>query len=60
MENYKSRLESQREALQEDIDKMIDEIKDKEILLEAHKRAKSLAFRELRSIEKKLEKMAKK
>lgn len=57
MENYKQRLQEQAKALQIDIDRMIEEIQDKEILLDAQKRAKSLAFKELRSIEKRLAKL---
>lgn len=57
MENYKTRLQEQAKALQSDIDKMVEEIQDKEILLEAQKRAKALAFRELRGIEKRLAKL---
>lgn len=57
MENYRAILEQQKEALTKDIDKMIDEIKDQEILLEARKGAKSKAQKELRSIEKKLGKL---
>lgn len=48
MENYKSRLLSQKEALQTDIDKMVVEIDLKEIEIDEMKQRKSLAQRELR------------
>lgn len=58
MENYKSILQQQRDALTKDIEQMQEEINDKEILLEAQKRAKSLAVKELKAIEKKLSKIS--
>lgn len=57
MENYRNRLTEQAKALQSDIDKMVEEIKADELKLDAKKEAKSLAFKELRSIEKRLEKL---
>ena len=57
MENYRIRLTEHAKAPQPDIDKMVEEIQDKEILLDAQKRAKALAFKELRGIEKKLAKL---
>lgn len=55
MENFKNILTAQKEALTRDIDQMITEIKDRELILEGMKDRKSLAFKELRSIDKKLE-----
>lgn len=57
MENYKQRLESQSTAIKADIEELIKIVKDKELDLEQAKDAKSFAQRELRSIEKKLEKL---
>lgn len=57
MENYTTRLQEQVKALQADICKMIEEIKADELKIDEKKQHKSLAFRELRSIEKKLEKL---
>lgn len=59
MENYTQRLTAQKEALTKDIDEMVEEIKNFEDTLDKLKEHKSQAFRELRSIEKKLEKLAK-
>lgn len=57
MENYKQRLESQAAAIKADIEELIKIVKDKELDLEQAKDAKAFAQRELRSIEKKLEKL---
>lgn len=57
MENYKSRLLSQKEALQTDIDTQVLIIKQMEEELDKVKEAKSLAHRELRGIEKRLAKL---
>lgn len=57
MENFKAILTAQKEALTKDIHEMITEIKDRELVLEGMKDRKSLAFKELRSIEKKLSKL---
>lgn len=58
MENYTQRLTAQKEALTKDINEMVEEIKNFEDTLDKLKEHKSQAFRELRSIEKKLEKLA--
>lgn len=58
MENFKSILEQQKEALTKDIDKLVGEIKEVELDLEKRKDAKSQAQSALRSIEKKLAKLA--
>lgn len=57
MENYKQRLTEQAKALQTDIDVMVKEIEKAEMHLENLKDVKSLAQRELRSIEKRLAKL---
>lgn len=57
MENYKTRLTEQAKALQSDIDALVNQIKVGEETLEELKQRKALAFRELRTIEKKLQKL---
>lgn len=57
MENYTTRLQEQAKALQADIDDLTTIVIKKEEDLDKARQAKTLAFRELRSIEKKLEKL---
>lgn len=58
MENYRAILEQQKEALTKDIEAMITRIKQLEEELEVKKDEKSKASKELRSIEKRLQKTA--
>lgn len=53
----KSHEPPQKEALEKDIESIIKEIQTAEELLEGYKTRKSLAFKELRAIEKKLAKL---
>lgn len=57
MENYTTLLKQQQAALTKDIDILAEEIKADELKLDEKKDRKSKAFRELRSIEKKLAKL---
>lgn len=57
MENYKTRLQEQKEALEKDVEKYVNEIIRLEHEIEFQKHCKILVFRELRSIEKKLAKL---
>lgn len=57
MENFKNILQAQKEALTKDIDDLVTLVKATEQELEEVKQRKSLAFKELRSIEKKLAKL---
>lgn len=57
MENFKAILTAQKEALTKDIDDLVTLVKATEQELEEVKHRKSLAFKELRSIEKKLAKL---
>ena len=57
MENYRTRLTEQAKALQTDIDALVHQVKLTEETLDDLKERKSLAQRELRGIEKKLDKL---
>lgn len=57
MENFKAILEQQKAALQKDIDKYNEQIKELEGDLDFVKETKSKANSALRSIEKKLAKL---
>lgn len=57
MTNYKTLLTEQKEALQKDIYQLVESIKAEEEIIESLKDRKSLAQKELRSIEKKLAKI---
>lgn len=58
MENYRTILEQQREALQKDIEESILIIKQMEEETDKIKERKRLSFKELRYIEKKLSKLS--
>lgn len=58
MENFKAILAQQRDALKMDIAEMVTESMKKEVELDEIKTRKSQAQSALRSIEKKLEKLA--
>lgn len=57
MNNFKSILQEQQKALSTDIENLVEEIKSKELELEALKDTKSQASSTLKSIEKKLSKL---